>query len=120
MTTACEYAFPLTTTRRRFVLTLVRARLVLLTMLALPLGAQQPNWPEIEAETMRHFQALLRINTADPPGTEKEAVEYLKQVLEREGISVQTYALATDPHRPNLVARLRGNGSKRPLLIMGH
>src|SRR5688572_30563004 len=84
-------------------------------------GAQatrQPDWPSIEAETMRHFQALLRMDTSDPPGTERAAVEYLKQVLEKEGIPVETFAL--EPHRPNLVARLKGSGTKRPLLIMGH
>ena len=39
-------------------------------------------------------------------------------MLEREGIAVELHALEAD--RANLVARLRGNGSKRPLLIMGH
>ena len=77
-----------------------------------------PDWPQVEAETLQHFQALLRIDTSDPPGHEAPAVEYLKSVLEREGI--ETQALALDPKRPNLVARLRGNGTKRPLLIMGH
>ena len=98
----------------------MRMVVLLLVALARPLSGQQPNWPAIEAETMRHFQALLRMNTADPPGTEREAVEYMKQLLEREGIPVQVFALPSDPNRPNLVARLRGNGSKRPLLIMGH
>jgi acetylornithine deacetylase/succinyl-diaminopimelate desuccinylase-like protein len=79
---------------------------------------RQPDWPSIEAETMRHFQALLRLDTSDPPGTEREAVAYLKRVLEAEGIPVETFAL--EPHRPNLVARLRASGAKRPLLIMGH
>jgi len=27
---------------------------------------------------------------------------------------------ALDPNRPNLVARIKGNGSKRPILLMGH
>jgi acetylornithine deacetylase/succinyl-diaminopimelate desuccinylase-like protein len=67
---------------------------------------------------MRHYQALLRIDTSDPPGNEAPAVEYLKSVLEREGIPVKIFA--SDPKRPNLVARLKGNGSKKPLLIMGH
>jgi acetylornithine deacetylase/succinyl-diaminopimelate desuccinylase-like protein len=40
------------------------------------------------------------------------------QVLEAEGIPVQVFAL--EEHRPNVVARLAGNGSKRPLLIMAH
>ena len=67
---------------------------------------------------MQHFQALLRLDTSDPPGREQPAAEYLKQVLEKEGIPVQLFAL--EPHRPNVVARLKGSGKKRPLLIMGH
>lgn len=72
----------------------------------------------IEEETMRHFQAILRLDTSNPPGNEKLVVDYLKGVLEREGIETKIFAL--DPQRPNLVARLRGSGKKRPVLIMGH
>jgi acetylornithine deacetylase/succinyl-diaminopimelate desuccinylase-like protein len=67
---------------------------------------------------MQHFQALLRFDTSDPPGNERAAAEYLKQVLEKEGIPVQLYAL--EANRPNVVARLKGTGSRRPLLIMAH
>jgi acetylornithine deacetylase/succinyl-diaminopimelate desuccinylase-like protein len=77
-----------------------------------------PAWPRIEAETMEHFQALLRFDTSDPPGNESAAADYLKRVLEREGISVKTFAL--EPHRPNIVARIAGSGAKPPLLLMGH
>jgi acetylornithine deacetylase/succinyl-diaminopimelate desuccinylase-like protein len=77
-----------------------------------------PDWAALEAETMRHFQALVGFDTTDPPGGEAPAVEYLKKALEAEGIPVKTFAL--EPHRPNLVARLKGNGSKRPLLVMAH
>ena len=76
------------------------------------------DWAAIEAETMGHFQALVRLDTTDPPGGEKPAADYVKQVLEREGIPVEVYAL--EPNRPNVVARLKGSGRKRPLLIMGH
>jgi acetylornithine deacetylase/succinyl-diaminopimelate desuccinylase-like protein len=79
---------------------------------------RQPDWPALEAETLRHYQAILRLDTTDPPGGEKPVALYLKQVLEAEGIPVQTYAL--EEHRPNLVARLKGSGKKRPLLIMAH
>lgn len=72
----------------------------------------------IEEETLRHFQAILRQDTSNPPGNEILVAEYLKGVLEREGIEVKMFAL--DPKRPNLVARLRGTGRLRPLLIMGH
>jgi acetylornithine deacetylase/succinyl-diaminopimelate desuccinylase-like protein len=77
-----------------------------------------PDWARLEDETMRHFQALLRFDTSDPPGKEIEAAEYLKKILESEGIAVQTFAL--EPSRPNVVARLKGSGARRPLLIMGH
>ena len=78
----------------------------------------QPDWKALEEEAMRHFQALVRFDTSDPPGNEKPAADYLKTVLEKEGIPVQTFSV--EPHRPNIVARLKGNGSKRPLLVMGH
>lgn len=81
-------------------------------------GAPAPNWTAVQDETLQHFQALLRFNTADPPGREVEAVTYLKQVLEKEGIPAQVFAL--EEHRPNLVARLKGSGRKKPLLLMGH
>ena len=81
-------------------------------------GASSPDWAKLEEETMRHFQALLRFDTADPPGGEKPAADYLEQVLEKEGIPVEVFAL--EPHRPNVVARLKGGGSKRPLLLMAH
>jgi acetylornithine deacetylase/succinyl-diaminopimelate desuccinylase-like protein len=69
-------------------------------------------------ELLQHFQALLRLDTSNPPGNERLVTDYLRQVLEREGIPVQILAL--DPARPNLVARLRGSGAKRPILLMGH
>lgn len=83
------------------------------------LSAQsQPNWTAIEAETLKHFQAIIRMDTTDPPGGEKPVTDYLKQVLEAEGIAVQVFA--KEAHRPNLVARIKGNGRERPLLLMGH
>jgi acetylornithine deacetylase/succinyl-diaminopimelate desuccinylase-like protein len=90
-------------------------------LLALTTRAQvptDPDWTAAEAETLRHFQALVRFDTSDPPGNEKPAADYLKGVLEREGIPVELYAL--EPNRPNVVARLKGSGRKRPLLIVGH
>jgi acetylornithine deacetylase/succinyl-diaminopimelate desuccinylase-like protein len=81
-------------------------------------AGEAPDWEAFDAETLRHFQALVRMDTTDPPGREREAAEYLVEVLEAEGIPVETFALEAD--RPNVVARLEGNGSKRPILIMAH
>jgi acetylornithine deacetylase/succinyl-diaminopimelate desuccinylase-like protein len=94
--------------------------LTVLSLFAATLTAQPKpvDWGRQQAEILRHFRALLQIDTSNPPGNETKAVEYLKKVLEDEGIPTQTFAL--DPNRTNLVARLKGNGSKRPLLIMAH
>jgi acetylornithine deacetylase/succinyl-diaminopimelate desuccinylase-like protein len=98
----------------------VRVTVALLFCLAAAGASAQPQGgtSSIEAETLRHFQALVRMDTTSPPGNEKPAADYLVQVLEAEGIPVQVFAL--EAHRPNVVARLAGNGSKRPLLIMAH
>src|SRR3954469_20365178 len=82
-------------------------------------GAPQPDWSKIEPETLQHFQAIVRMNTMDPPGGEKPVVDYLRQTLEAAGIPTQTFVLK-DANRPNLVARIKGNGKKKPLLLMGH
>lgn len=80
--------------------------------------AQNIDWKKMEAETLKHFQTLVRMDTSDPPGNEKPAVDYLRQVLEAEGIPTKTFAVV--PERPNLVARIKGSGKKKPLLILGH
>ncbi len=67
---------------------------------------------------MRHFQALVQIDSSDPPGNETRVAEYVKKTLEAEGIPVML--VSNDPARANIIARLKGNGTKRPLLIMGH
>ena len=81
-------------------------------------GQTVPDWRAIEDETMRHYQALLRLDTSNPPGNETVAATYLKDVFDKEGIPAQV--VGSDPKRGNVVARLKGNGRKRPLLIMGH
>ena len=81
--------------------------------------AQAPiDWKAVEAETLQHFQALVRIDTSNPPGNETRAVEYVKQVLDKEGIPYQVFA--GDAGRANLVTRIKGNGKKKPILVMGH
>src|SRR5260370_165890 len=67
---------------------------------------------------MRHYEALPRMDTSNPPGNEHLAAEYIKQVLDKEGIPAQIFAL--DPNRSSVVGRLKGSGKKRPLLVMGH
>jgi acetylornithine deacetylase/succinyl-diaminopimelate desuccinylase-like protein len=86
--------------------------------LLLLLSLAAPDWNRAAPELLEHYTALLRIDTSNPPGNETAAAKYLQSVLEREGIPSKLLAL--DPARANLLARLKGNGRKRPILIMGH
>lgn len=101
-------------------MSLAAASLTLTTLGHADIAAQgaRPDWPALESETMQHFQAILRLDTSNPPGNEGVVVDYLEAVLNKAGIETKRFAI--DPTRPNLVARLRGSGKKRPLLIMGH
>ncbi len=83
-------------------------------------GGQTPaiDWKAQEAEILRHYSALVRIDSSNPPGNETAVVNYIKKVFDTEGIPSQIFAL--DPMRANLVARIKGNGSKRPVLVMAH
>ena len=74
------------------------------------------DWNKLRPEILERYRSLVQIDST--AGNETLAVDYLKKVLEAEGIPTQTFAL--DPKRANLVARLKGNGSKRPLLILAH
>ena len=96
----------------------VLAAVVLAAALVAAQEQKQPDWASVESETLRHFQALLRLDTSSPPGNETRAAEYLKQVLDAEGIPARL--VSNDPSRSNVIARLKGSGTKRPLLIMGH
>ena len=95
-------------------------RVTLILALAAAAQAQIPsvNWEQQKAEILRHHRALVRTDTSNPPGNETKAAEYLKTVFDAEGIPAQILAL--DPMRANIVARLKGNGTKRPLLILAH
>ena len=96
------------------------AGLYLLVTFVWSAPVQRPtiDWGPLQAEILRHFRALVQIDTSNPPGNEITAVEYLQKVLTAEGIPSKILAL--EASRPNLVARLKGNGSKRPLLLLAH
>src|ERR1017187_10271623 len=89
-------------------------------LLAFSTRAAEPvvDWDKAKAETLLHYQSIVRMNTSNPPGNETSVVNYLREVLDREGIGDQVFAL--EPNRANLVARLKGNGRKKPVLLLAH
>ena len=100
----------------------MRILAITLTLLILSAAMAQDrylvDWDAVGEESLQHLVELIKINTTNPPGNETRAANYLKAVLATEGIDASLYSL--DPDRANLVARIKGNGSKRPILIMGH
>lgn len=63
-------------------------------------------------------QRLVQFDTTNPPGNEEPCIQYIKSLLDDAGIPTQVFAKA--PGRPNLIARLAGDGSALPLLLQGH
>ncbi len=61
---------------------------------------------------------LLRFNTMNPPGHERECAQYLGSLLEGAGFKVTFYDFAEA--RTNLIARLEGTGQKSPICFTGH
>jgi acetylornithine deacetylase/succinyl-diaminopimelate desuccinylase-like protein len=64
------------------------------------------------------LQNLIRFDTTNPPGSERACIQYINGLLKDAGI--KTNILARTPERPNLVARLKGEGKAPPLLLYGH
>jgi acetylornithine deacetylase/succinyl-diaminopimelate desuccinylase-like protein len=66
-----------------------------------------------------HLAEYLRINTTNPPGNETLGAEYLASILRKN--NVETEVIPTDDkNRAFVYARLKGNGSKRPIILLNH
>jgi len=72
----------------------------------------------LEQETLQHLKTYLQINTSNPPGNEMASARFLKQLLDKEGIENQLFDLGHQ--RANLYAILRGDGSKKGLVLLHH
>ena len=83
-------------------------KILALFLIVVPSFAQIPtiDWEKQKTEILQHYRALVQINSSSPPGNETKVVDYLKKVLESEGIPTKTFAL--DPNRANIVARTDG------------
>jgi acetylornithine deacetylase/succinyl-diaminopimelate desuccinylase-like protein len=97
---------------------LIVSVLLLVPLSALPQDRYLVDWEAAGEESINYLVDLVQIDTSNPPGNETQVANYIKAVLASEGIDAELYAL--EPERANLVARIKGNGSRRPILIMGH
>ena len=64
------------------------------------------------------MRQYIRIDTSNPPGNEIEAAKFYKAVFEKEGITSEIFEYK--PGRANFIARLKGNGSKKPIILLNH
>lgn len=64
------------------------------------------------------LQALVRIDTTNPPGNEIGCITYLNDIFKQAGIAT-TLAAKTEM-RPNLIVRLPGRGEAPPVLWQAH
>src|SRR5262249_14764383 len=85
-------------------------------------GEAQPTAPAAHQVMLRQiYQGLVEINTTPSAGDTTRAAEAMARRLTTAGIGADDVrVLAPAPRKGNLVARLRGSGAKRPLLLLAH
>ena len=81
-------------------------------------GQAKIDWPRYQDMSVDLMQKYLRINTSNPPGNEIEAARWFKSVFDQYGIQNEIFEYK--PGRANIIARLKGNGSKRPIMLLNH
>lgn len=74
--------------------------------------------PELTDHSFRLCQQLLRIDTTNPPGNEREAADLVAEELSAAGL--EPVILESAPKRANVISRLKGTGKKPPLLLTAH
>ena len=94
--------------------------LFLLILLVPPTMAkgQDVDWKTTVGEAVDTLQQYLRFDTTNPPGDVTEAADFLQKALEKEGLTVTRYEAA--PGKMNLLARLKGTGKAKPILLLHH
>jgi len=85
---------------------------------ARPADAPPLDWTALDQEALPYFQNYLRFDTTNPPDNTAEAIAYLKNILDKEGIETATFQ--SKPGAVSLVARLPGPPDKKPFLLLSH
>ncbi len=79
------------------------------------------NWKMMTDETVQNLVRLIRQETINPPGNELAVILVVKSILEEAGFPSDAIKIVESaPNRANLIARIKGDGSERPLLLSGH
>ncbi len=91
-------------------------------VLSLSSGMAQAQTGPNDARAREIFKQLIEINTTDTPqGNVTTAAEAMAARLKAAGFpNDDVQVIGPDPRKGNLVARLRGTGTKKPLLLLAH
>jgi acetylornithine deacetylase/succinyl-diaminopimelate desuccinylase-like protein len=81
-------------------------------------GLSEGDWEGALWDTVAHLQALIRLDTVNPPGDEIRVARYLDDVLR--GAHIETMLLEPAPGRGAVIGRIHGTGAAQPLLLMAH
>src|SRR5262245_45962138 len=67
------------------------------------------------------YKVLVEINTTDSAGDTVKAAEAMAARLRAGGLPAEDVrVLSSGPRKGNLVARLRGTGARKPILLIAH
>lgn len=75
-------------------------------------------WEAVKEEAIEILREYITIDTTNPPGLEKPAADFLENILKKEGLKTESYQAVSG--RPNLICRLKGDGSKKALILLHH
>src|SRR5436853_7932780 len=76
-----------------------------------------PDFTAARDEAAQILSGFIKVDTTNPPGNEPKGAQYLKGILDREGIASEIVEL--EAGRANLVERMNGSGKTTPLICMG-
>ena len=75
--------------------------------------------PEINSPTAELLAEVIRVNTSNPPGNEKSLDQLLAQKFKPLGFEIEIIP-TPDPAKAHFLARLKGDGTAKPILLAGH
>jgi acetylornithine deacetylase/succinyl-diaminopimelate desuccinylase-like protein len=99
----------------------LKLKIALAVALALPVAAHAVELTTAQQAFREIYQELIEINTTDSVGDTVKAAEAMAARLRAGGLPVNDVrVIATAPRKGNVVARLRGTGARKPILLLAH
>ncbi len=81
-------------------------------------GATDIDWADVERQATDFLSAYIQIDTTNPPGNESAAAQFLTGRFRQAGIEAETFE--SQPGRGSVLARLKGSGGGRPVILLNH